>query len=86
MEKGRLTDVVAALLQRVALVEGGGDVRALVAHTAAGEGARAGLDLSLDLGAERRGRDSEGADEGEEGWDDLVSVLMPPSYTRLYGK
>lgn len=86
--KGQLTDVAAALLQRVALVEGGGDVRALVAHAAAGEGARAGLDLALDLGAEGRGRNSEGADEREEGGDDLVCCVSASGLrcTRSYGK
>jgi hypothetical protein len=73
-------------VQRVALVEGGADVRALVADAAAGEGACAGLDLALDLSAEGRGRDREDADKREEGGDDLFYVLVPLSCTRSHGK
>jgi hypothetical protein len=69
-------------VQRVALVEGGADVRALVADAAAGEGACA----RLDLGAEGRGRDREDADKSEKGGDNLFYVLVSLSCIRSHGK
>jgi hypothetical protein len=69
-----LTDVVTALVQRVALVEGGLDVARLVADVSAGEGAGGGFDLGFDLGGDGRCRDGEGADEGDEGGNELGKV------------
>jgi hypothetical protein len=69
-----LTDVVAALVQRVALVEGGLDVARLVADVAAGEGAGGGLDLGFDLVGKGRCRDGQGADQGDEGGNELGQV------------
>ena len=69
-----LTNIVAALVQRVALVEGGLDVARLVADVAAGEGAGAGLDLGFDLGGKGRCRDGESANEGDEGGNKLAQV------------
>jgi hypothetical protein len=69
-----LTDVVAVLVQRVALVEGGLDVGRLVADVAAGEGAGTGFDLGFDLGGNGRCRNGEGADEGDEGGNELRKV------------
>jgi hypothetical protein len=68
-----LTDIVAALLQRVALFKGCLDVSGGVADAAAGEGACACFDLAcgVGFGGQGCGRDRDGADEREQGGDEL---------------
>lgn len=70
-KRSRRTDVVAGLVQVVALCESGVDVRVLVADLAAGEGA-----ASVGLDRIGRGRDGDGRDEGDEGGDKLGLLVM----------